>query len=78
MADRGGQRTAKQKKNMIMLATAIMLVLIFLVGFSHATVVACLNLYAQMYVVKGEANQPNKYNIGGGPFVVNGSVLEGR
>ena len=24
-----------------------------------------------MYVVKGEANQPTKYNIGGGSFVVN-------
>lgn len=34
--------------------------------------------FAQMYVVKGEANQPTKYNIGGGSFVVNGNVAEGR
>ncbi len=26
-----------------------------------------------IYVVKGEADQPTKYNLGGGSFVVNGS-----
>lgn len=34
------------KQSSVTLATVIMLLLTFLVGFSHATVVACLNLYA--------------------------------
>lgn len=45
-AERGTLELGLQKQNAVTLATVIMLVLTFLVGFSHATVVACLNLYA--------------------------------